>query len=218
MRCLTLVSFLTIVVETATFANPFTNGSFEDPIIQGGPDFATVPTGWVKFDPSGIGLFMQLDSSFGIPFVPANGHQSFGFGANGTTTGSLSQTFDTIAGERYLVTFQYLIQQGPEREALRLQFFNGPTSLGSLAISGFTNNTWSTASHSFTAQSATTTLTFSDQTGNLLPPVGGNTNWALDAVTVTQIPEPSNAVLLGLFGLACWTFRRALRDKPEAKS
>jgi hypothetical protein len=206
----------------ALMGGPFQNGSFESPVIGGGPDFATVPTGWTKVDPSGVGLFMQLDTTFGIPFVPANGHQSFGFGGNGATTGSLSQTFDTVAGAGYSVDFQYLVQQGLEPEALRVEALDGTTILRTFDII-FINTTWlDSGPIPFTALSTATTLRFSDITGSSLPGFGGSTNWALDAVTVQQtsapsgVPEPSTLGFLGSSVLAGVVFRRYLRQRRKA--
>ena len=39
--------------STVLFAGPFQNGGFESPVIAGGLDLTTVPTGWAKFDPIG---------------------------------------------------------------------------------------------------------------------------------------------------------------------
>ena len=78
--------------STVLLAGPFQNGGFESPVVGVGPDFATVPTGWAKFDPSGFGLFMQTYSSFGLPTTGGQGTQAYGFGGNSVTTGSLLQT------------------------------------------------------------------------------------------------------------------------------
>jgi hypothetical protein len=207
------VTLLFGVFSGSLLASAFQNGSFESPVMSSTLDFTTVPTGWTKVDPSCstscIGLFMQQDSKFGIPFVPANGHQSFGFGGNDVTSGSLSQTFDTVIGGVYSVSYQYLIQQGLEQEALEVDVFNGGTMLATNALT-FSNTSWATGTLQFTATGTSSTLQFSDETGSVLPGVGAATNWALDAVTVTQTnatPEPGSFVLAGLGGLMV-VFRR----------
>ncbi len=181
-----------------------------------------MPTGWVKFDPTGAGLFMQLDTTFGIPFVPANGHQSFGFGGNSITSGTLSQTFDTVVGATYAVNYQYLIQQGLEPEALFVDVHNGPPLLASTFFI-FSNTNWVSAPVlMFTATGTSTTLRFGDDTGALLPGTGASTNWALDAVTVTQtavpgpagVPEPGSFAPVGLAGLAAAVWRLRKRATP----
>jgi Protein of unknown function (DUF642)/PEP-CTERM motif len=198
------VTLLFGVFSGSLLASAFQNGSFESPVMSSTLDFITVPTGWTKVDPSCstscIGLFMQQDTKFGIPFVPANGHQSFGFGGNGVTSGSLSQTFDTVVGGIYSVSYQYLIQQGSEQEALEVDALNGGTTLATNAFL-FSNTSWTTGTLQFTATGTSSTLKFSDNTGSALPGVGVSTNWALDAVTVTQTnatPEPASFVLAGL--------------------
>jgi len=221
--------------STVLFAGPFQNGGFESPVISVGPDFATVPTGWAKFDPSGNGLFMQTYSTFGLPATGGQGTQAFGFGGSGTTTGSLLQTFDTLNGASYHVSFQYVIQQGSGFEDLVAEALNGAVSAigtnsagctvgsgGCLANSGrvqFNNTAWVTRTLDFTATSTSTTLRFSDFSGVL--ETGSDpftTNWALDAVSVTQtsgggVPEPSTFTLMSLalaaFG---WRWRQGLKS------
>ena len=234
----------------ALAAAAFQNGGFESPVIMGGPDFVTVPTDWTKFDPScggtancpGSGLFMQLYSTFGLPTAGGEGNQAFGFGGNGAQTGSLLQTFDTVAGAMYHVTFQYVIQQGSGFEDLVADVLDGPVAGVSMDSSGcsggaclattgdvkFNNLAWVTASLDFTAASTSTTLRFSDFSG-VFESVGdhASTNWALDAVSVIQtssgptsgpstVPEPSTAALLILGTAAALALRRRLHRKPLA--
>ncbi len=223
----------------AAFGSPFQNGGFELPVITGGPDFATVPTGWTKFDPScggtancnGGGLFMQLYSTFGLPTTGGQGTQAFGFGGNGTSSGSLLQTFDTTPGSHYHITYQYVIQQGTGFEDLVLDVLSGAVSAlatnsagctgdpGCLASSGdtkFNNLDWITHSLDFTASSASTTIRFSDFSGTLESQNDSVfTNWGLDAVTISQTsgasaPEPSTMALLALAGIMAVQWRRRI--------
>src|SRR5215472_9275472 len=87
--------------------------------------------------------------------------------------------------------------------------------------SGSTNTAWVTNTLNFTATGTSTTLRFSDTTGAVDPGTGFSTNWALDAVSVTQIgggpgpgtPEPSTFALAGLGTLATlWSLRRRSRS------
>ncbi len=226
--------FLTLG-STVLFAGPFQNGGFESPVLIVSPNFLTVPTGWAKFDPSGNGLFMQTYSTFGLPTTGGQGIQAFGFGGNGVTTGSLLQTFDTLNGASYHVSFQYVIQQGSGFEDLVAEMLNGAVSAigsnsagctvgsgGCLANSGrvqFNNTAWVTRTLDFTATSTSTTLRFSDFSG--LETFGDHftTNWGLDVVSVTQtsavpgVPEPSTFTLMSLalaaFG---WRWRKGLKS------
>jgi len=220
--------------STVLLAGPFQNGGFESPVITVAPDFANVPTGWAKVDPN-AGLFMQTYSAFGLPTTGGQGTQAYGFGGNGVTTGSLLQTFDTLNGAGYHVSFQYVIQQGSGFEDLVAEMLNGAVSAigsnsagctvgsgGCLANSGrvqFNNTAWVTRTLDFTATSTSTTLRFSDFSG--LETFGDHftTNWGLDVVSVTQtsavpgVPEPSTFTLMSLalaaFG---WRWRKGLKS------
>jgi len=213
-NCIVRVALVFVLTTALLPAAAFTNGSFETPVISGF-DFTIVPTGWVKTDPTNSGLFLENYSAFSLPTAGGAGTQAYGFGGNGVTTGNLAQTFDTNAGGTYQVTFQYLIQQGLEFESLLAQALNGATVLGS-DTEIFNNTAWVTKAFSFTATSSATTLRFSDNTGAALPGTGSGTNWALDAVTVTQtggptggaVPEPSGFAMMGLTALAIARLRK----------
>jgi hypothetical protein len=223
-------------------AGPFTNGGFESPNIGTTFDFTTVPTGWTKFDPScggtancpGSALFLENYGVFSLPTAGGEGVQAYGFGGNSVGTGSITQSFDTLAGGVYRVGFQYLVQQGSGFEDLVLDAFNGVVSgvsssstgctvggAGCLATSGrvqFNNTAWVTRTLDFTATGTTSTIRFSDFSGVFEPVDNFAVNWGLDAVSVTQIggapgvPEPSTVVLVGLGGLAVVCKRLVKRD------
>jgi hypothetical protein len=223
------------------YGSAFQNGGFESPVLPNIPpgfDFTTVPTGWVKFDPScggiancaGSALFMQLYSAFGLPAAGGQGTQAFGFGGNFILTGSLVQTFDTTPGATYHVSFQYLIQQGSGFEDLVADVLNGTVSgvstsstgcsgPGCLATTGdvrFSNSAWATRTLDFTAIGPSTSLRFSDFSGVFEPTDHIGTNWGLDAVSVTQTggqsgtPEPTGLALV-ISGLAAVTFLKLKR-------
>ena len=126
----------------------------------------------------------------------------------------MAQTFDTIAGGTYLVSFQYVAQQNPNPGPQRLlaEVLNGSSVLNSSQIR-FTNVAWITTSFSFTASTTSTTLRFSDNQNVPVDGFAGGENWALDAVTVTQtsqgsgVPEPSTFALAA-GALAVLAYRR----------
>lgn len=223
--------FLFICLGAALLsADAFQNGGFESPVITG-LDFATIPTGWVKVDPScgtncsGGGLFMQLYSTFSLPTTGGEGTQAFGFGGNGVTTGSLSQTFDTIAGDMYELSFQYVIQQGSGFEDWTVDLLNGASTLATKSQQ-FNTQDWVTTTLDFTAGSTSTLLRFTDTSGlNESPGDHFSTNWALDAVKITDlgsgsgpspVPEPRLVWLLGLSVAALAGYRRVRLAKVSS--
>src|SRR5436309_11555563 len=94
-------------------ASPFQNGSFEIPQLPTGTGQTVAPgstnlPGWTIATNGSYGL--QNGAAFGVN--PVDGSQQFGFnGGNGPTGGSITQTFDTVAGQRYMVAF-YVGRQG----------------------------------------------------------------------------------------------------------
>lgn len=223
-------------------ASTFQNGGFESPVLASSPDFSAVPTGWTKFDPScggtancaGTGLFMQTYLTFGLPTVGGDPPQAFGFGGNGVLSGSLLQTFDTTPGATYHVSFKFAIQQGSGFEDLVADVLNGAVSgvstatfgcsgAGCLATTGgisFRNLAWGTTSLDFTAAGTSTTLRFSDFSG-VVESVNdeATTNWALDAVSVTQTgvgaaPEPATwGLVASAIGALGFLRRRRMRTR-----
>ncbi len=185
------------------FAAAFTNGGFESGTLPSGYDFSNVPTAWAKGASSG-GLFYETYTQGPLPALNGEGSRAFGFGGNGATTGSLAQTFDTIAAGTYLVSFQYVSQQNPNPGFQRLlaEALNGSTVLNS-STQRFNNLAWITTTFSFVAATTSTTLRFSDNPDLVNDGSGFSENWALDAVTVTRtdtqpssgVPEPSTFAL-----------------------
>jgi hypothetical protein len=132
-----------------------------------------------------------------------------GFGGNGTTGATLSQTFDTVPGTSYTVSFFVTAQQlGSGPQSYSAQAFDGAANLGSESASIPVALNWVGHSFSFVATGASSTLRFTDTSS------GSEAffiNWALDNVAVSGVPEPAVPVLLAV-GLAALTFiRRAKR-------
>ena len=189
---------------------PFQNGSFETPTL--GPGTAVsinapgdAPTGWV---PSGtLGNFALFHQS--NPYLTAHtGSNSIGFGGNGSTGAGINQTFDTVAGTPYLVSFFTSAQQlGAGPQSYLAQALSGVTVLGSSTGAIPANVAWVMQSFSFVATGTSTRLRFTD-TSDAAAAV--SLNWALDSVTVTAVPEPGAFALMGA-GLLALAWRRHQR-------
>ena len=153
-----------VAVLTVTNAPILANGSFEIPVIsgvaQGLNPGDTWLTDWTVGGPGGnMGLYRG--STGGIS--PYDGQQWVYFGGVSTASGgTLSQTFTTVAGTSYVVTY-YAVQAGsPASLALSAVAFNAGGSLLSSNRCVPLNVVWNQYQLSFTATSDSTTLSFID--------------------------------------------------------
>jgi hypothetical protein len=197
-------------------ASPFANGSFENPGMNTNflaittPNLA--PTGWVGGALNGVALFYEKTGAF-ADVSAKDGLYLIGFGGSGSTGATLSQTFDTVAGDTYTVDFFIAAQQvGSGPQSYRLDALNGSSVITSDSGSIPALAEWKPHSLSFIAATSSSTIRFTD-TSNGGAAVG--INWALDAVSVTSVasvPEPETwALLLAGMGLIGALRRRAAR-------
>ena len=194
-------------LATAAGAATFTNGSFElgvDP----GSTFVTLGAGstgvtdWVVGGNSidYIGGYWQAEE----------GARSIDL--SGAANGSISQTFDTVAGQSYLVNF-FLAgnPDGGTGAKLAITSADGGQQQSNIftvtASDSRTNMGWAPYSYRFMAGSSSTTLSFASATGTPFGP-------ALDNVSVVSVPEPASWALMimgfGGLGVAMRRQRRAL--------
>ncbi len=102
-----LLLAVALLVGTATLgiATPFSNGSFESPGGSGTlflSNGSTVVTGWTHGG-NDLGEFYAATGQWGIS--AGDGNNYIGWGANGATNGTMSQTFDTVTGTTYNVNY-----------------------------------------------------------------------------------------------------------------
>ena len=211
-----------LLFPAAVMAAPFSNGGFESPGLTVG-NFVPIspgsnePTGWKAGGTAtgGFNLFYQNAAFF------VGGGNSVGFGGNGTTGASISQTFDTIAGQSYTVNYQATQQQGISPQSFLVEAFNGASLIASVSFSVPAYNGAAENFHFFdgtplifSAGSGSTTLTFLDTTTLAN---SAASNFAIDNVSVSgavvgAVPEPETyALLLGGFALVGAMVRRQKR-------
>lgn len=206
--CKTMLTFVCVVMAaTIARANLLTNGSFENGPGVGGLSSNTISagstsiTGWVvessDIDQIGSGDF----------WIAADGVYSLDLnGAHGP--GGIEQTFSTVSGQVYSVTFSMAGNPSFQSANMTMQVSAaGQSTNVSFSTIGHTpsNMGWVTKNWNFAANSNSSTLEFlSTFTASLVE------GPALDNVSVVAVPEPRTPLLVlgGIVFLACIRWRR----------
>ena len=197
-------SILVAFCAASANANLIVNGGFEDnspsSALGGGG-------GWKYYDANDVlgwdGSNLELWGTLGIDSYEGSYHAELNSHGKNNGAWSISQTFDTIAGQSYDLFFAY---------SARLANASGSLESFSVQVDGLyyelddhVVGDWSTYSDSFIADDNTATLTFSsiDQHrwtyGNFL-----------DDVRVSSVPEPSSLALLALGFLGLGAVRKRI--------
>ena len=184
-----------VVLLAATFAvssaraELVTNGSFEDPVINTGYVNQTPPSfpGWYVTT-NNVDIVNPVDQ-WGAGATAYAGSQVLdlvGFGG----TGGISQSLATTAGQTYSLTFAYSNNPGGSANpANALVALNGVTLVDVTHGGALTSNLiWQVSTETFTANTSSTILSFTENDG-----ANGCCNGGilLDAVSVSAIPEPA---------------------------
>ena len=203
--CLVAVCLLSCLATgiLPTSAAPFENGSFESlpPGFNGNMHTFFSSTGW---------SFEDIDwvASNGAEWPAEDGYYSLDL--NGTIHGRVFQTFDTIIGQEYSVSFWTAGNWDGAVDVPRsfnVTINDTVVSQYSLTYPGSLWTGWTQESLSFEAQQSATTLSFVSTTygTDVFGPV-------LDNVSVTLIPEPSSLALVFLGVFCCRGFSPARRQ------
>lgn len=211
-------SLFAAVVGVLSLAGParadlIVSGGFEMPAIASG--FLTYPAGDPALTPWVITAgSVDIVTSFWPPF---EGNQTLDL--SGLDAGTISQTFATTPGAAYSLSFYYANHFMVPEASMTVRVLGTGTLLSQDLVhagSAFDDMGWTHFTATFVADSAATTLSFTDT--SLTPSFGT----ALDAVSVTPlnasgpaaVPGPSAVTVAGVALLAGLALRR--RCRPAA--
>jgi hypothetical protein len=183
-----------MMLATPAQANLITNGNFET------GDFS----GWT----TGNNVAVAKLPYFGIA---GSGYFASFNDADKTPNGSLLQSFATTVGQFYRLTFDYGVTEGGQTQSITAEVQNDSKMVLASLLSTLSTPTLSAFSVFFTADSATTTVYFSDVSTN--PTI--STDGALDNVSVSAVPEPASMALVAGALLALASTRRPSVRRPK---
>ncbi len=215
----TAVAVAAALAASASFgANLIQVGGFETPGI-GDVWYQTFTSPFDSWTPSNVDIVSSLGAPGNAPAYQGVQYLDLvGTGLDGTelSTGTISQTFGTVAGETYTLTFAYANNPWSTSTASASFSVDGLAGDVTHDTSTTTDLNWLVYTDTFVATSSTATLTFSETVG------GNNGGVLLDAISVTGVPEPSTwAMMLAAFaGLGVLRYRaaaaRSRRPDPAA--
>jgi hypothetical protein len=196
-------------MSAAASAEQLTNGGFELPtqttfLTVTAPDAATIP-GW-----NVIGGTVDVANAVGNGFVTGPAYSGAQYlDLNGSSAGDIRQTFATTPGASYTLSFAYANNYVNTNNATAtLAVADGATTFINTTITHTTSAAgvldWSVFTQNFTAQQATTTVSFTST-------VGGAGGILLDGVSVAVAPEPVAAMGIAALGLVMTGRRRNVR-------
>ena len=137
---------------------------------------------------------------------PQSNPQQYASGANGNGQGGIQQTFDTVAGVLYNVSFWLAGNPdgAPVTKSVLVGASGADSATYSFTFTGFdkANMGWKNYTYSFVAASSSTTLSFASKDATSF-------GAALDNVSVAAVPEPATWAMMILgFGLVGGSMRR----------
>lgn len=209
----------------AALAAVFSNGSFEQPVVQGavqvlsGDFLPGLTGGWQSMTAAGANgsnSLYQYNPDGNNWVKTSNGVQLLALNSAGT--GGIQQVFDTTAGLTYQVSFDYsaISTGGNQTYHLAYEVDNGSTALdaamvtpvelavGTTGLGSLGMPNYATETFSFVAASSSSTIRFVS-----LEAPSGAFGTVIDNVSIT-VPEPAGLALLGI--VAPLVLRRSRRN------
>lgn len=188
------------------------NGGFEAPVVTDSCCITAPPSVIPGWTPSG-GNVNVVNGNFGSTSgnLAFQGTQYLDLVGEGTT-GSISQTFATITGQAYTLSFAYAHNLFGGTPSASASYSVGTLNGTVTHSTGSTSNLgWLLAGGNFTALGTTSTLNFTNLTG------GANAGVFLDGISVAAVPEPGTWALMLLgFGMVGGATRMARRQRRMA--
>ena len=193
-------------------ANLIRNGSFEMPTIA--RDFKEYKvggrslTGWT-LSHLGVVVLDEFDNFGDMDPVTASDGEQFlqlqihaGNGGSGGV-GTISQSFTTVVGKAYRLTFDYSMIYPTAKSSSLIYSIDGGNQIVNVSIDeGENQAAWKSVSDGFVATATTTKISF---TGTFMNGFWGP---SLDKVRVTAVPKPPSAALIGIDGFSLMLSRR----------
>jgi hypothetical protein len=194
-------------------AQSLTNGDFETYQGAAGPssirtqlsDGDTSVDGWTHGSPNGAYDIYEDDSQDGL--TAYNGTHYVSFGHNGTTGGTLSQSFASVLGTIYTLGYHFAEQQGSDPTGSSFDVWIDGVLTGNSGDAVY--NVWNAGSVTFKGTGNMMSILFQDATTS-----GGASNLALDGVSLngssgSSLPEPGTwAMMLAGMAVAGLAMRR----------
>ena len=186
-----LLPTLILGVTSAHADNLIVNGSFENGTFYGGIGTSynavsaggTVVTGWV----AGTNGF---DWHQAVEFYPAYDGRRMVDLTRGSLDGAISQTFSTVEGTDYALSFAVTAPALYFNSATLVVNVGSASKSYLVPRSSESNLSWTVETFNFKADSSSTTLTFSGPSAN------GYWGPVIDSVSVTAVPEPETYAMM----------------------